>query len=609
MITDIDLGNIENLNNEIDGLNIDNNINSYNIENNNTYDIGTSNYETLTYPATKSQNYSQYNYEENKNDYITNLKTISNPNTYNLNTIHEDLGENNYSPYSTSKYSTKTNSPNIISSFDTFPIDNIPRITNRSNSSNKYISSSTKLSDTNLNIYNAIFSDIEPKGNLSYVKGNYTTEINGNQISDDEFINNLLKADDENKGEILDNDEINKILKKEEEDDPLINIPTFSNPKRDFLIKSARFPTRTLDINTFTAKQALRQKRKHPKINNDIRYSVPLKMNQGFNIFQNNLKNIAKKVEQEEEIINNSDILRYSMPLKMAPTFSTFQNNLKNKDKKYQIKGREIKSDNNSKEYFKESKGGLVKNYAYHEESNAEFRNYMEDRGKAVENLNGDPDKIIFCIFDGHGGQQVSQFLQENFATYMKKMLPFKNHFEEITRLFKDLDEKVKELNVPLVGSTATVVYIERKNGKRMLYCANVGDSRCVLVNKKGIMRLSKDDRTDDPIERKRIIKEGGTIVNGRVDGILMLTRSFGDWRLKDSGVIVDPHIMRIEINDDDLYLIIASDGLWDAIKDEECKRITQSNPYTLEICKNFVVESLNKLSQDNISCFVISFK
>jgi serine/threonine protein phosphatase PrpC len=278
---------------------------------------------------------------------------------------------------------------------------------------------------------------------------------------------------------------------------------------------------------------------------------------------------------------------------------------LKNSQKKIN----EIESDNNSKEYFKESKGGLVKNYAYHEESNAEFRNYMEDRGKAVENLNGDPDKIIFCIFDGHGGQQVSQFLQENFATYMKKMLPFKNHFEEITKLFKDLDEKVKELNVPLVGSTATVVYIERKNGKRMLYCANVGDSRCVLVNKKGIMRLSKDDRTDDPIERKRIIKEGGTIVNGRVDGILMLTRSFGDWRLKDSGVIVDPHIMRIELNDDDLYLIIASDGLWDAIKDEECKRITQSNPYTLEICKNFVVESLNKLSQDNISCFVISFK
>ena len=609
MITDIDLGNIENLNNEIDGLNIDNNINSYNIENNNTYDIGTSNYETLTYPATKSQNYSQYNYEENKNDYITNLKTISNPNTYNLNTIHEDLGENNYSPYSTSKYSTKTNSPNIISSFDTFPIDNIPRITNRSNSSNKYISSSTKLSDTNLNIYNAIFSDIEPKGNLSYVKGNYTTEINGNQISDDEFINNLLKADDENKGEILDNDEINKILKKEEEDDPLINIPTFSNPKRDFLIKSARFPTRTLDINTFTAKQALRQKRKHPKINNDIRYSVPLKMNQGFNIFQNNLKNIAKKVEQEEEIINNSDILRYSMPLKMAPTFSTFQNNLKNKDKKYQIKGREIKSDNNSKEYFKESKGGIVINYAYCENENKDNRNYMEDQAISIDNLSNDPNKILFCLFDGHGGGEVSKFLQENISTYFKQMLPFQNHFEDFKNLFIKLDEKIRELNVPDCGSTATIVYIEKIKGKKILYCANIGDSRCVLVNNNGLMRLSYDDRVDDPKEKERIIKQGGVIFNNRVYGRLMLSRSFGDWTIKEYGVIAEPHITKIEINDNDSYLIIASDGLWDVIKDEECKGFTEIYEDTFETCKNLVQECLSRGSGDNISCFVIRLK
>ena len=606
MITDIDLGNIENLNNEIDGLNIDNNINSYNIENNNTYDIGTSNYETLTYPATKSQNYSQYNYEENKNDYITNLKTISNPNTYNLNTIHEDLGENNYSPYSTSKYSTKTNSPNIISSFDTFPIDNIPRITNRSNSSNKYISSSTKLSDTNLNIYNAIFSDIEPKGNLSYVKGNYTTEINGNQISDDEFINNLLKADDENKGEILDNDEINKILKKEEEDDPLINIPTFSNPKRDFLIKSARFPTRTLDINTFTAKQALRQKRKHPKINNDIRYSVPLKMNQGFNIFQNNLKNIAKKVEQEEEIINNSDILRYSMPLKMAPTFSTFQNNLKNKDKKYQIKGREIKSDNNSKEYFKESKGGIVINYAYCENENKDNRNYMEDQAISIDNLSNDPNKILFCLFDGHGGGEVSKFLQENISTYFKQMLPFQNHFEDFKNLFITLDEKIRELNVPDCGSTATIVYIEKIKGKKILYCANIGDTRSILISNNQVRRLSYDDRASDPQEYSRIINSGGIVFRGRVYGVLMLSRAFGDWELKNFGISNIPHFCKVELNEFDKYVVIATDGVWDVFNDNDILRMSFNVSNAKEFCGKIIQESLRKGSTDNLSCFVI---
>ena len=264
MNTDIDLGNIENLGNEIDGLNIDNNIDSYNVGNNNTYDIESSNYETSSYPTIKQQFYNHYNYEENKNDYITNLKTISNPKAYNLNTINEDLGENNYSPYSVSKYSTKSNNPNIISSFDAFSIDSFPKVTNRSNSSNKNISSSMRLQDTNLNKFNSLFSDIEPKENLSYVKGNYTTEINGNQLSDDEFIKNLLN--NENNPEIFDNNNINKYLKNGQENDPLINIQTFSNPKRDYLIKSARFPTRTLDINTFTAKATLKPKKRNPKV-------------------------------------------------------------------------------------------------------------------------------------------------------------------------------------------------------------------------------------------------------------------------------------------------------------------------------------------------------
>ena len=607
MNTDIDLGNIENLGNEIDGLNIDNNIDSYNVGNNNTYDIESSNYETSSYPTTKQQYYNHYNYEENKNDYITNLKTISNPKAYNLNTIHEDLGENNYSPYSVSKYSTKSNNPNIISSFDAYSIDSFPKVTNRSNSSNKNISSSMRLQDINLNIFNSIFSDIEPKENLSYVKGNYTTEINGNQLSDDEFIKNLLS--DENNPEIFDNNTINKYLKKEEENDPLINIPTFSNPKRDYLIKSARFPTRTLDINTFTAKATLKPKKRNPKVNNNIRYSVPLNMNQGFNIFQNNLKNIAKKVEQKNEAINNSDILRYSVPLKMAPSFSIFQNNLKEKERKSQINRREIASDNNSKEYFKESKGGIVANYAYCENENKGNRNYMEDQAISIDNLCNDPNKIFFGLFDGHGGGEVSKFLQENIATYFKQMLPFQNHFEDIKNLFNTLDEKIRELNVPDAGSTATIVYIEKIKGKKILYCANIGDSRCVLVNNDGLMRLSHDDRVDDPKEKERIIKQGGVIFNNRVYGRLMLSRSFGDWTIKEYGVIAEPHITKIEINDNDLFLIIASDGLWDVIKDEECKGFTEIYGDTFETCKNLVQECLNRGSCDNISCFVIRLK
>lgn len=282
------------------------------------------------------------------------------------------------------------------------------------------------------------------------------------------------------------------------------------------------------------------------------------------------------------------------------------KNNSEAKLEGFTIQNGEIISDSNAKQFHRISNGGLVKSYAYFEDSNHENRDYMEDKGKSIENLNGDPNKILFCLFDGHGGGDVSEFLQQNFHLYMKKMLPFNNHFAEITKLFRVLDGEIKSLNVPNTGSTATIIYIEKREGKKVLYCANVGDTRCILINRKGIMRLSYDDRVEDPKEQERIIKQGGVIHNNRVIGCLMLSRSFGDWRIKKYGVIVEPHIMKIDLNDDDLYLILASDGVWDFIKDEECKGLIETNSNTLEICRNIVVEALSKYSDDNISCFVI---
>lgn len=264
----------------------------------------------------------------------------------------------------------------------------------------------------------------------------------------------------------------------------------------------------------------------------------------------------------------------------------------------------EIVSDNNLKEYFRECKGGIVKHYGYCEDNGQ--RDYMEDQGKAIENLNGDPNQILFGIFDGHGGGEVSKFLQDNIGPYMKKMLPFKDFPKDFSNLFSVLDDKINTLDVPEAGSTASVAYIEKLNGKRMLHCASVGDSRCVLVRKDKTLRLSHDDRVEDPKERERIIKNGGIIYNGRIIGQLMLSRCFGDWAIKEYGVIVNPHVANIELTDDDLFLVIASDGVWDVIKDEELKELTKTNTNTLEISKNIIVEALRRGSEDNISCFVI---
>ena len=170
------------------------------------------------------------------------------------------------------------------------------------------------------------------------------------------------------------------------------------------------------------------------------------------------------------------------------------------------------------------------------------------------------------------------------------------------------VDGAIKKLNCPNEGSTATILYIVKhpQTNKRILYCVNVGDSRCVVVNKKGVYRLSYDDRVKDPYENERINKNGGIVVNNRIYGQLNLSRSFGDWRIKDVGVIVDPHFCRYEIAEDDSFCIIASDGVWDVLRDEEFSCLEKMNVDTGKMSKIIINECLKRKSLDNLF-FIIS--
>ncbi|GKA96153.1 probable protein phosphatase 2C 60 [Tanacetum coccineum] len=76
----------------------------------------------------------------------------------------------------------------------------------------------------------------------------------------------------------------------------------------------------------------------------------------------------------------------------------------------------------------------------------------------------------------------------------------------------------------PKCGSTACVAIIRNNQ----LVVANSGDSRCVLSRKGQAHNLSKDHKPDLESEKERIIKAGGFIHCGRVNGSLNLTRAIG---------------------------------------------------------------------------------
>lgn len=108
------------------------------------------------------------------------------------------------------------------------------------------------------------------------------------------------------------------------------------------------------------------------------------------------------------------------------------------------------------------------------------------------------------------------------------------------------------------------------ESGHKVLYIANVGDTRAVLSRNGVEERLSVDHKVADKSEHDRIIKGGGVIMNDRVGGTLVLTRAMGDFALKDSGVICQPTIRKHFIRPFDRFVVIASDGVYDTLSDED---------------------------------------
>lgn len=126
----------------------------------------------------------------------------------------------------------------------------------------------------------------------------------------------------------------------------------------------------------------------------------------------------------------------------------------------------------------------------------------------------------------------------------------------------------------PSAGCTAVVAVVVGQK----LYVANAGDSRCVLCRGKDTISLTQDHKPTDPEEDRRIRAAGGWVTEGRVNGSLNLSRAIGDMNYKqlksrpaeEQIVTANPDIREIDLTPEDRFLILACDGIWDILTNEE---------------------------------------
>ncbi|KAK4463466.1 phosphatase 2C-domain-containing protein [Cladorrhinum samala] len=231
----------------------------------------------------------------------------------------------------------------------------------------------------------------------------------------------------------------------------------------------------------------------------------------------------------------------------------------------------------------------------------------------------------FFGVFDGHGGDKVALFAGDNIHNIVAKQDTFKsgNYEQALKDGFLATDRAI--LNDPkyeeeVSGCTACVGLISDDK----IYIANAGDSRSVLGVKGRAKPLSFDHKPQNEGEKARITAAGGFVDFGRVNGNLALSRAIGDFEFKKSAelapeqqiVTAYPDVVTHELSDDDEFLVIACDGIWDCQSSqaviEFVRRGIAAKQELDKICENMMDNCLASNSEtggvgcDNMTMIII---
>ncbi|KAH7624112.1 hypothetical protein Ndes2526B_g01366 [Nannochloris sp. 'desiccata'] len=215
------------------------------------------------------------------------------------------------------------------------------------------------------------------------------------------------------------------------------------------------------------------------------------------------------------------------------------------------------------------------------------------------------------AIFDGHGGPNASSFVKDNLFGTLLNHANFRTHpFKAMRDAYEETDQaylKKDAIDHNDDGCTATTAILV---GRRLV-TGHVGDSRAVIGEGGTATPLTNDHKPNRPDERSRIEKVGGTVVHAgtwRVGGVLAVSRSFGNRQLKQ-WVVSQPEIREDLMHSTTSCVILASDGIWDVVDNQEAINIVTQYEDSESAAKALATHAYEQGSYDNISCVVCLFE
>ncbi|KAG0322474.1 Protein phosphatase 2C 2 [Dissophora globulifera] len=229
----------------------------------------------------------------------------------------------------------------------------------------------------------------------------------------------------------------------------------------------------------------------------------------------------------------------------------------------------------------------------------------MEDAHTTLLEVENGEGAAFFAVYDGHGGPNVAKYSGEGLHKRIvgDKAFAKADYRAAIKNGFLEMDRALRfdpEYGGDSSGCTAITAVITDKN---VLYVGNAGDSRAVLGSDGTAIALSNDHKPFNKEESRRIVAAGGFVEYGRVNGSLALSRALGDFEFKmnatlgpdDQIVTANPVIEEHQITDDDEFLVLACDGIWDCMTSQEVVEFVRKS-----ISEHVALETICEMTMDH---------
>jgi len=227
-------------------------------------------------------------------------------------------------------------------------------------------------------------------------------------------------------------------------------------------------------------------------------------------------------------------------------------------------------------------------------------------------------EELTFCIAgvaDGHGGASASELIALSAPELLTSDMctEMGDVSSAVLKTFNLLEDRC--LRLPDMAGACVCICVV---GAGKVWCANCGDCRAVLYGWEGdATLLSIDQRAAEGAEYQRVIRAGGAVVGGAVEG-LMPSRSLGDADIKSScpaGVVLA--VPEIRVFEGDGLVILGSDGLWDVLSVEDVaallpppgkarRRSAQDTDVLKAIAEHLVKVAVDRGSADDVTVMVV---